>query len=185
MISLATIKGYLGISDGEHDTLLQNTLEPGAIAAWERQGKVPIATAARTEILDGDATSLLWYRAANTADDLVLSVRESLAAAWTVVDAATYEEDRERRQIWSLEDIWTLGVRNYRAVFTTGYNEAGCPKDILLALLEMIAIAFQNRKVVSPAAVFEDFGEGGGRVSWSKNILGTLASWKAEAGLLG
>ena len=167
LITVAQAKSYLGITD---ETLL-STLIAGAQARMEHACGRHLASASRTEVLDGDGTRVLYL--AEPADaDAVTSVHVDSDRAWGD-DALISSDDLlvDGCRLEYLDHIWCVGQRNVRVIYPVGF--ATSPGDLTDAATIQVAALFSQWK---RAKAGRDLLE-------SENVAGWIKTYLARAGL--
>jgi hypothetical protein len=112
----------------------------------------PAAEVAR--ILDGPGADALWLPEEPAADPALVLETRSSGGEWEEVDASDYELDG--RVLYRLSGRWTLGRRNYRATYTTGYASGEEPAWARNAVVQIVAHWYENREPVAVGTVAAD-----------------------------
>ena len=155
-ISPARLKIWIG--DEGLDDPLAAILAKSARAELERlTGRYfgPL-DASWVEYHDGDGTRLLFLHAQPSTDaTVVVSHRDEPEGSWTVVDSTDYEIDTVNpRLVYRLDQVWSLGYRNYKAAFERGWEVDQLPGDAEEAVGLIAGKIYRGR--VGEAAKNED-----------------------------
>ncbi len=140
LAALASLKAYLGISEDDYNTVLQQLIDASS-EAIERYCDRSFAEAERTETYDGRGSAwlVLRERPVSTVADLRDDIGRDFDDA-DAIDADDYTIHDTEGIIRLLTGVFQDGSRNVRVRYTAGY--ATIPTDLAQACMILAASWF-------------------------------------------